>query len=66
LLTFVQTKPAALEMAEKLEQLRAMALGMRIKVVHVASAEIGIDTAEQLDWARKKMKKMESHDETRW
>ena len=71
LLTFVQTKPAALEMAEKLEQLRAMALGMRIKVVHVASAEIGIDTAEQLDWARKKMKKMPnwshtSHDEPRW
>ena len=41
-----------LEMAESLGQLRAMELGMKIQVVEVTSAEIGIDTEEQLERAR--------------
>jgi len=52
LLRFVNAPPSMLEMAESLEQLRAMELGMKIQVVEVASAEIGIDTEEQLERAR--------------
>ena len=52
LLTFVGSSPSSLELAESLEQLRALELGMRIKVVEVEAAESGIDTPEQLGRAR--------------
>jgi len=55
LLKFVATPPSALERTESLEQLRAMEMGMRIKVVQAASAEGGIDTPEQLAAAQKKV-----------
>ena len=52
LLRFVETGPSTLEKRENLEQLRAMELGMRIKVVEVGHAATGIDTCEQLELAR--------------
>lgn len=50
LLRFAAAPPAALELAEKLEQLRALALGMRIGVVLSEHASLGIDTPA--DYAR--------------
>lgn len=42
------TPPARLELAEGLEQLRALAMGARIRVVRVERATIGVDTPEDL------------------
>ncbi len=47
--TFCETKPSFLERAESLEQLRALSLGVRIQVVQVDRASIGVDTPEDLD-----------------
>lgn len=44
LLTLASTPPCDLENIEKLEQLRALHLGLRIHVVHTARAPHGIDT----------------------
>jgi 3-deoxy-manno-octulosonate cytidylyltransferase (CMP-KDO synthetase) len=52
LLKFVDAGPSLLEQRESLEQLRALELGMRIKVVEVGEAAMGIDTKEQLEIAR--------------
>ncbi len=41
--TLVQTPPCALENAEKLEQLRALYIGGRIKVVPTEQAALGVD-----------------------
>jgi 3-deoxy-manno-octulosonate cytidylyltransferase (CMP-KDO synthetase) len=49
---FVSQPPSMLELAEKLEQLRALELGMTITVGKIATAPRGIDTAEDLDAAR--------------
>ena len=49
---FVSQPPSKLELAEKLEQLRAIELGMTITVGKVANAPGGIDTAEDLEAAR--------------
>lgn len=46
--------PAALETIEKLEQLRALAAGMRIGVARVASSPAGIDTADDLEAFRRR------------
>lgn len=48
LLRFASLKPAPLEEAEKLEQLRALENGMSIVCVEVPSAAPGIDTPEDL------------------
>ena len=40
----VAEPPCALEQAEKLEQLRALHLGARIRVIRVADAGVGVDT----------------------
>jgi 3-deoxy-manno-octulosonate cytidylyltransferase (CMP-KDO synthetase) len=48
LLEFTSWPPAALERAERLEQLRALEHGIRIKVIVGARAFAGVDTPEQL------------------
>ncbi len=45
---FVVAPPAALEHRERLEQLRALALGMRIDVAIVDEVPLGVDTPEDL------------------
>ena len=49
---FVSQPQSTLELAEKLEQLRALELGMTITVGKIATAPRGIDTAEDLEAAR--------------
>lgn len=53
--TFVTLPPSALEMREKLEQLRALEHGMRIDVAVVDTVPLGVDTQEDLDKARQKL-----------
>lgn len=50
---FVSLPPSALEMREKLEQLRALEAGMRIDVAVVDTVPLGVDTPETLEKARK-------------
>ena len=45
---FTQLEPTPLEKAERLEQLRALEHGYRIRVVEVANESWGIDTPEDL------------------
>ena len=45
---FVDLPPSPLEMAEKLEQLRALEAGMTIAVAEIARAPAGVDTDEDL------------------
>lgn len=47
----VQSPPCMLEQAEKLEQLRALYLGGRIKVLRTSEQGIGIDTPEDVEHA---------------
>ncbi|MGA1529252.1 MAG: 3-deoxy-manno-octulosonate cytidylyltransferase [Kiritimatiellia bacterium] len=44
----VATPPCSLELAEKLEQLRALYLGARMKVIQTQEAGIGVDTPEDV------------------
>lgn len=50
---FVASPPGTLEQRERLEQLRALALGMRIDISVVDTVPLGVDTAEDLELARK-------------
>ncbi|MER2519716.1 MAG: 3-deoxy-manno-octulosonate cytidylyltransferase [Bdellovibrionales bacterium] len=50
---FVAAPPSPLERREKLEQLRALSLGLRIDAAIVAEAHAGIDTPEDLERVRK-------------
>lgn len=50
---FVVLPPSQLEQREKLEQLRAIEAGMRIDVCVVDTVPLGVDTAEDLEKARK-------------
>jgi 3-deoxy-manno-octulosonate cytidylyltransferase (CMP-KDO synthetase) len=52
LLTFARLAPTPLERAERLEQLRALEWGYRIRVGEVTAASIEIDTPEDLERAR--------------
>lgn len=45
---FCEAPPALIEKAESLEQLRALYLGAKIKVLRVAEAGIGVDTPEDI------------------
>ena len=52
--TFTKLEPAPLEVAEGLEQLRALEHGYRIRVVEVENESWGIDTPEDLERFREK------------
>jgi len=52
---FAGLKPTPLELAERLEQLRALEHGYRIRVVEVESESWGIDTPEDLDRFKEKI-----------
>src|SRR5205085_3460952 len=49
---FVGLPPSALELRERLEQLRALEAGMRIDVAIVGSVPLGVDTPAELERAR--------------
>ncbi len=54
LLRFTELQPTPLELAEKLEQLRALEFGYRIRVVEtVAGLGVEVDTPEDLERARR-------------
>ncbi len=53
---FVAAPPAALEKREKLEQLRALAHGLRIDIAVVDTVPLGVDTPEDLEAARATLK----------
>ncbi len=53
LLKFARMKPTSLEEAEKLEQLRVLENGYKIKVVETKHDSIGVDTEEDLERVRK-------------
>lgn len=55
LLRLASLPPEPLEQIEALEQLRALAHGIRIKVADTAYESIGVDTAEDLERVRKLM-----------
>jgi len=55
LLKFVGMEPSALERIERLEQLRFLENGMRIRVVETTLDSIGVDTPEDLERARRIM-----------
>jgi len=52
LLRFAQLEPTPLECAEKLEQLRALEWGFRIKVAEIEEASVEVDTPADLERAR--------------
>jgi 3-deoxy-manno-octulosonate cytidylyltransferase (CMP-KDO synthetase) len=52
LLRFARLAPTPLERAEKLEQLRALEWGFRIKVAETRGAGIEVDTPQDLERAR--------------
>jgi 3-deoxy-manno-octulosonate cytidylyltransferase (CMP-KDO synthetase) len=49
---FVKLRPSALELRERLEQLRALEAGMRIDVAVVDAVPLGVDTPADLEKAR--------------
>ena len=57
---FVKLPPGRLENAEKLEQLRALENGIRIRVVTAACETVGIDTPADLAAAEKLLKGVQS------
>lgn len=60
LLSFTSFEQTDLEKAEKLEQLRMLEMGMKIKVVPTNYSSISIDTLEDLKQARKIYNKIKS------
>ena len=52
---FVELPPSPLEMAEKLEQLRALEAGMTIAVAEIDAAPAGVDTEEDLAATRQRL-----------
>ncbi|HEU4770220.1 MAG TPA: 3-deoxy-manno-octulosonate cytidylyltransferase [Pyrinomonadaceae bacterium] len=55
LLEFTRWPQTQLELTEALEQLRALAHGVKIKVVAACSRSIGVDTAEDLELLKSQM-----------
>jgi 3-deoxy-manno-octulosonate cytidylyltransferase (CMP-KDO synthetase) len=56
LLQFAQMSPTYLEMAEKLEQLRVLENGYRLKVVETEHSSIGVDTPGDLEKVLEKLR----------
>ena len=54
----VETPPCELELAERLEQLRALYIGCRMKVMQADDASIGIDVPEDVSRAEELLLKM--------
>ena len=52
LMRFLELDRTPLELVEGLEQLRALENGMRIKVLEIANAPVGVDTPEDLEKVR--------------
>ena len=61
LLQFSQMSPTYLELAEKLEQLRVLENGYRIKVVETEHSSVGVDTPGDLEKVLAKMKAGSRH-----
>jgi len=57
LLQYAQMSPTYLELAEKLEQLRALENGYRIKVVETEHESIGVDTPADLEKVLEKLRR---------
>lgn len=55
LLRLAQLAPTSLETLERLEQLRALEHGIRIKVLETTGRPIGVDTPDDLDRIRQRM-----------
>jgi 3-deoxy-manno-octulosonate cytidylyltransferase (CMP-KDO synthetase) len=55
LLNLAASPPAPLELEESLEQLRALALGIRIRVVETSHVAAGVDTPDDLERVRQLM-----------
>jgi len=55
LLDFTGWPPVKLEIIEALEQLRALAHGVKIRVVEACSSSIGVDTPEDLELLKAQM-----------
>jgi 3-deoxy-manno-octulosonate cytidylyltransferase (CMP-KDO synthetase) len=53
---FVKLPPSALELRERLEQLRALEAGMRIDIALVDVAPLGVDTPDDLEAARARLR----------
>ncbi len=60
LLKFSRLRPTALERTEGLEQLRALAHGYRIRVMHVDEPSVEVDTPEDLQKAEDYLKNIEA------
>lgn len=58
LLQYAQMSPTYLEMSEKLEQLRVLENGYRLKVVETEYESIGVDTPADLEKVIEKLKKV--------
>ena len=54
---FLLAPPSRLERFERLEQLRALEMGMRIRVLASSAATRGIDTPDDLEAARRRLTK---------
>jgi len=57
LLRLVKFPVSPLEVAEKLEQLRALENGIQIAVVKVEHESVGVDTPEDVEWVERYLKK---------
>jgi 3-deoxy-manno-octulosonate cytidylyltransferase (CMP-KDO synthetase) len=55
--TLIRTPPCLLEQAEKLEQLRALHLGARMKVLETQEVSVGVDTPEDVALAEAALKR---------
>lgn len=55
LLEFTRWQPTKLEQYERLEQLRALEHGVKIKLIQASTTSIGVDTPEDLERARSLM-----------